>query len=175
MATVECKVCKRKYEVDPNKLKYRKHCGCLQGDTIKCRYSKDYPQLAQAFKHMVSRCYNKNDKDYYNYGARGITVCEEWLKDRNLFCEWSLENGFKEKINLSIDRIDSNKGYSPDNCRWVNAITQGRNTRRNVMTIEIAREIRKEIDYMTQEQLSIKYNVSKATIWFIVTNRTWKE
>lgn len=127
-AIVECKVCKREYEADPNYLKHRKHCGCMRRGQIACKYAKSHPQLAQTFKHMKGRCYNKNNQDYYNYGARGITVCDEWLADRNIFCEWSIKNGFIE--GLTIDRIDNNRGYEPKNCRWVPMSEQGKNTRR---------------------------------------------
>ena len=109
-----------------------------------------------------------------NYGARGIKICDEWLNDRNIFCEWSLNNGFENNKKLSIDRIDSNKDYSPDNCRWENAVTQGRNTRRVKMTLEKAREIRKKYDnnkcYETIVNLSNEYLVSDATIYLIIQN-----
>ncbi len=109
-ALVECKVCKNNYEVDPHKLKYRKHCGCMKKDVIACKYVKEHKQLAQAYHHMKSRCYNINNKDYYNYGARGIKVCDEWLSDINIFCAWSLDNGYQNDKKLSIDRIDPSKG-----------------------------------------------------------------
>lgn len=174
-ATVECKVCKKEYEVDPNKLQYRKHCGCRHRDTIECRYAKTHPQLSQAIKHMLARCYNKNNQDYHNYGGRGIAVCDIWLNDRNIFCEWSISNGFEEGKKLSIDRIDSDKGYSPENCRWVDATVQARNTRRNVLTLELAKEIRKDKSSMTYLQMAKKYNVSYATISAVISNKIWKE
>ena len=174
-ATVECKECKRIYECDPNKLKYRKHCGCKKKGVIACRFVKSHPQLAEAFKHMQKRCYNEKDQDYYNYGARGIKICDEWLKDRNLFCKWSLENGFENNKKLSIDRINSDGDYSPDNCRWTNAIQQGRNTRRNVMTLEDAREIRKMAKDMSISHIAFIFNVNPGTVWYIVHNKTWKE
>ena len=174
-AIVECKKCLKEYEVDPNKLQYRKHCGCMHGDIVESRYAKSHPQLAQAIKHMMGRCYNENNQDYYNYGARGITVCNEWFADRNTFCEWSIANGFEERKGLSIDRIDSSKGYSPENCRWTNATIQARNTRRNVLTLELAREMRKDKETMTYLQLAKKYDVSYGTVSAVISNRIWKE
>ncbi len=174
-ALVECKECKRIYECDPHKLKYRKHCGCKKKGTIACRYVKTHPQLAQTFKHMRARCYNKNNQDYYNYGARGVTICKEWLEDRNKFCEWSLANGFKNNKRLSIDRIDCDKGYSPDNCRWATAADQSRNTRRTLLTLELAKQLRKDAENMTYDQLSNKYNVSKSTVWCVIAYKIWRE
>jgi len=174
-ATVECKICKKEYEVDPNKLRYRKHCGCIKKNVVASRYNKSHPQLSQTITHMIGRCYNKDNQDYYNYGARGITICDEWLRDRNIFIEWSLENGFENNKKLSIDRIDSSKGYSPENCRWTTAIIQAQNTRRNVLTIELAREIRKDAQTMTYLKIAKKYQVSYGTVSNVVNNISWKE
>lgn len=176
-ATVQCKKCKKEYEVDPNKLQYRKHCGCMRGDTIAMIEASKYPRLARIFRHMMARCHTPSNVDYYNYGARGVTVCEEWRNDRNAFCKWALENGYAD--NLSIERIDSSKGYSPDNCKWANAEEQGRNTRRVKMTLEGAKEIR--VKYKSNpcgkqvKLLASEYGVSDATIYLIIQNKTWKE
>ena len=178
-ATIECKECKKIYDCDPNALKYKNSCGCVKKGVIACKYAKSHPQLTQAIKHMLGRCYNKNNTDYYNYGARGITVCDEWIADRNIFCEWSIAHGFEEKKGLSIDRVDSKKGYSPDNCRWTNAEVQARNTRRVKMTLDDAIEIRMKHAinpcYRTKLDLANEYGVSDATIYLIVQNKTWKE
>lgn len=78
---------------------------------------------------MIQRCTNHKDKDYCYYGGRGITVCEEWLSYDN-FYEWAMENDYSSS--LTIDRQDNDKGYTPDNCRWVGRKTQARNTSKNV-------------------------------------------
>ena len=66
---------------------------------------------------MKKRCYNKNSKSYANYGGRGITICDQWLKDPAAFVLWGEKNGWK--LHLHIDRIKDAKGYSPDNCQFV--------------------------------------------------------
>ena len=71
---------------------------------------------------------NAKAKDYSRYGGRGITISEAWL-DFRPFMEWALSNGYED--NLTIDRIDTNGDYSPDNCRWTDWHTQSRNTRSN--------------------------------------------
>ena len=78
---------------------------------------------------MKDRCYRPGNNRYQYYGGRGIDVCEEWKNDFTAFYDWAMANGYKE--NLSIDRIDNDKGYSPQNCRWADAITQNKN-RRNI-------------------------------------------
>lgn len=83
-------------------------------------------KLRAKLNDMKQRCYNTNCKDYNLYGANGITICEEWLEHPLLFLEWSLKNGYS-KYNNSIDRIDNTKGYSPDNCRYVNLAFQNSN------------------------------------------------
>ena len=104
-----------------------KSCGCLHIKRNKELFTKhgNYKSpLYAVFVAMHQRCNNKKHKSYPLYGARGITVCNQW-QDFVAFRDWSMASGYKE--NTSIDRIDNDKGYSPENCRWVDRVTQSRN------------------------------------------------
>lgn len=108
-------------------------CGCYYKETRKTvskTHGGSKTRLFHIWSSMRNRCENPSHKDYGYYGGRGITVCDEW-NEYEAFSKWAYENGYAD--NLSIDRIDVNKGYSPDNCRWADAITQANNTRRNRM------------------------------------------
>ena len=74
-------------------------------------------RLKKIYCHMKYRCYCPSSRGYRFYGGRGIKVCDEWKNDPNTFIRWALNNGYEE--NLSIDRIDSDLDYSPNNCRWI--------------------------------------------------------
>lgn len=86
-------------------------------------------RLNNIYCHMKDRCHNPNSDMYKYYGARGIEVCLEWRNSYNTFKEWALSNGYSE--DLTIDRIDNNKGYCPVNCRWITMKEQSRNKRSN--------------------------------------------
>lgn len=107
-----------------------KSCGCLVAER-KIIHTRSEKLLHQIFHGMKARCYNPNNKQYKDYGGRGIKICEEWLKDPLAFINWSLNNGWQ--CGLAIDRRDNNGGYNPTNCRFVSRTTNNRNTRRNVL------------------------------------------
>jgi hypothetical protein len=107
-----------------------KSCGCYNREMMderRCSHNKSHHPLYQVFCGMVARCENKNHKSYSYYGARDITICDEWRYDFDAFYEWALDNGWKK--GLQIDRIDNYGGYSPENCRVVKPEVNARNRR----------------------------------------------
>ena len=84
-------------------------------------------RLYQIWEGIKVRCFKKENHAYHNYGGRGISMCEDWKNSYLSFKKWSLENGYSE--NLTIDRIDVNKDYCPENCRWVSWSVQSVNKR----------------------------------------------
>lgn len=118
-----------------------KSCGCISREMTAQRNRDgiiyDTPlkiELSQRLRHIKERCYKKYHKSYHMYGGRGVAVCDEWLdKDNGFdnFYSWSIENGYQK--DLTIDRINNDGNYEPDNCRWVDMVTQANNRRDNVI------------------------------------------
>lgn len=107
-----------------------KSCGCLKKD-VTTIHSGRKTRLYSIWDNMKSRCNNPNKDSYRNYGGRGIKVCPEWLHDFSAFRDWALSNGYDD--DLTLDRIDNDKGYTPENCRWETRSNQNRNQRKNYM------------------------------------------
>ena len=114
---------------------YTNSCGCLRDEIVSKKqgtHRKTKTRLYNVWTHMLQRCYNPNHTAYERYGGRGITVSDEWLHNFQAFYDWAMANGYDENAPIgkcTIDRIDNNKGYSPDNCRFVDMKVQNSNKR----------------------------------------------
>ena len=122
----ECQYCNKEFEgsVDSVKRGQTKSCGCLRGELHGLTSHKFY----HTWNGMMQRCTNPKNKRYKDYGGRGITVCEEWL-DVTIFIAWC-ESTHPNTKGYTLDRINNELGYFPENCRWADATTQALNQRK---------------------------------------------
>lgn len=123
-------------------------------------------KLYWVYYAMLQRCYSKNCKQYHRYGGRGITVCKEWKDDSTTFYRWAIQSGYRE--GLTLDRVDNDKGYSPDNCAWVtNRVNVNHTSRTHFITYNGKTQSMKQwanelgINYST---LRNRLNRSKMTV-----------
>lgn len=115
-----------------NNLKRSKSCGCLNGGKYGNDIRTRYYRLYHIWQSMRRRCNSKNDMSYRNYGMRGIKVCDEW-NDFRVFMDWAYANGYSDSATrkeCTIDRINPDGDYKPENCRWVNSGVQALNKRK---------------------------------------------
>lgn len=111
-------------------------CGCLHDEMCANRATKfkhlikDNKRLYSIYNGVKKRCYNKSEPRYKDYGARGIKMCDEWLESFDDFAEWSLINGYSDK--MTLERVNVNGNYCPENCKWITLQEQAFNKRTTI-------------------------------------------
>lgn len=129
---------------------HKKSCGCRKIKRITTHGVGKSPYY-HTWWAMMQRCYNENHQNYSRYGARGISVCEEWHDPTN-FVAWANSTCGEKKTGFTLDRKDNSKGYSPDNCKWSTA-SQQQNNRRNTLYVDFNGE------KVPVSELARRYNV----------------
>lgn len=124
-------------------------CGCLHKEMMAKRncqsatHGESRTRLYAIWRGVKERCLTTTHKDYKRYGAKGITICEEWRDSYPAFKEWAFANGYDPEApygKCTLDRIDNSKGYSPDNCRWVDAKVQASNRKKGYEIYNLKRK-----------------------------------
>lgn len=135
----KCKNCGNdEYYAVPSKIKYNKFCNVCKKEAW-VKHGMYESRLYRIFSGMKRRCYNENSKSYIHYGMRGIRICKEWLNEESGFLnfyEWSIKNGYSD--DLTIERIDVNSDYCPENCTWVTNKKQQQNRTDNVFFVAVS-------------------------------------
>ena len=146
----------------------RKDFSGKNNPNYKTGYCISKPSFYNSWQNMKGRCLRKTHPKYERYGGRGITICEEWISIKG-FSEWALNNGWKE--GLTLDRIDNDGNYCPENCRWVSFSENSRKKRTTKIDLITAQEIRSRINE-NWHSLAKEYGCTHGNIWFIMNNFT---
>lgn len=152
-----------------------KACATKLAKASRDKCQRENHGLLDVYYDILKRCYNPKCKSYARYGGRGITMCDEWRNDRQSFIDWCVSHGHSE--GLQIDRIDNDKGYSPDNCRFVTPAENQHNTSQTALSEKTVRLIRGNnvSRRMTQKEMARKLGVSQSRISAVCKNRTWRD
>ena len=134
---------------------HTKSCGCLRAIravSLRTTHGKRHSRVYNIWCHMIARCGRKSDRDYKNYGARGIKVCDRWHSFENFYADMG-----DPPIGMSIERIDNDGNYEPHNCKWATKLEQCRNRRVNHVISAFGQE-------MCMSAWAEELNISRATI-----------
>lgn len=130
-------------------------CGCKKYESHNKRHGMTNTRIYRIWSNMKKRCNNPNFAEWEQYGGRGISVCDEWKNNFEIFYEWAISNGYSD--DLTLERIDVEKNYEPSNCKWIKLNEQQRNKTNTVFIVENGIKI-------SLSELAEKYNIPIKTI-----------
>lgn len=147
--------------VDSLKSGHIVSCGCYNRKVsseqkTRLKHGLCYTSIYKKYKSIRQRCLNHNHKHFKNYGGRGITLCDEWKDSFESFYKWCIRNGWKKE--LELDRRDNEKGYEPENCRFVTSEVNGNNKRNNI-------KYEHQGELLTLPQIARKNNIGFSTLY----------
>ena len=136
---VKCSECGWESNVQMHRIKMlSKKCKHInlagQYSTDKAKIIWNNKRIFKIYQGMIQRCYNPNNKNFTDYGGKGIGICEDWLNNPKSFEDWAISHGYEN--DLTIDRIDSNKNYCPDNCQWITLEENSRRANANFIEVD---------------------------------------
>ena len=139
MFHVKCSECGWESNVQMHQIKMlSKKCKHInlagQYSTDKAKIIWNNKRIFKIYQGMIQRCYNPNNKNFTDYGGKGIGICEDWLNNPKSFEDWAISHGYEN--DLTIDRIDSNKNYCPDNCQWITLEENSRRANANFIEVD---------------------------------------
>lgn len=174
MAKCRCGVIKEYFLGNLKKENHTKSCGChryeIAGNSVRTHGlsgNKNKHPLYRIWGMMIERCYNEKNKNYKNYGGRGVTVCELWRNDFKEYYNWCIENGWRKGLNIDKDKIGDGLLYSPETCCIITS-KENQNNRRDNILVEYNGE------KLTLSELSDKYEVGYKLLWRRFIKYKWE-
>jgi len=161
-ARAVCKKCDFEFTARTDIISKMKSCRC---------YENYPPRLVELSHSMRQRCKPENALRYKYHAGKGVLICNEWRSNKLLFCKWSMENGYDDS--KTIDRIDVDEGYGPDNCRWVTMQEQAQNNSSAVLTKEMVVDMREMAKFQSCAEVARVYGIAKPTAWQAIRGITW--
>lgn len=154
-----------------------KSCGCKRHDNLiarNTRWENNSRQIGSVYRNMISRCHNPKDISYCNYGAKGVTVCDEWRNDYQSFINWCNANGIGEGKDLDKDFKGNGLIYSPETCCFIDSKINRSHQPKKKTILSQSDVVEIRISNKTPKELSEHYGVTRGNIYSIKNNKVWK-
>ena len=166
-----CNGCQQVFKRRTDHANQSLYCRPCRGRKTLTTHDMSRGRLYKIWQGMRQRCENPNGSGFFRYGGANIKVCDEWASFE-VFRDWAFANGYQD--NLTIDRINNDLGYRPDNCRWASSKEQSHN-RKDGLDWESVKEIRELYKTLTYSDIAKMYKVHKHTVFLVCKNKIWHD